>query len=115
MAGPYALVRRAQAAGTVAQVERYGVGDTPIVEFDVFKADGVTPVTPVGPVTVTLTNVRTGATVAGGPTTTITGNAVVVVLAAQNTPGIYRLVVQVKVDASTLKTGYYDFTVEAAE
>lgn len=94
---------------------RLAVGDTPSVEVDVFKADGITPATPTG-ATLTLTNLRTGQAVStAGATITINANGVSVTLAAAAATGQFRLAVHITVDAvPTVVSTAYDYSVVAA-
>jgi len=96
-------------------LDRYAIGDTPTFEVDVFKADGVTPVTPTGPVTVTVTNIRTKGNITGSPVVTISGNQVAITLPAAATLGQFRAAAQITVDATpTIRTAIYDYEVVAA-
>ena len=97
-------------------LDRYAVGDTPAFEVDVFRSDGVTPVTPTGPVTLTLTNLRTGVVVpTTGAVTNIVGNVVTVTLTAAAAEGQFRCTAHITVDATpTVRSATYDFEVAGA-
>jgi len=96
-------------------LDRYAIGDTPTFEVDVFAADQLTPVTPTGPVTLSLTNLRTQAAISTvSAVVTITGNRVAVTLPAAATKGQFRAAAQVTVDATpTVRSATYDYEVVA--
>lgn len=97
-------------------LDRYAIGDTPAFEIDVFRSDGVTPVTPTGPVTLTLTNVRTGVVLATtGAVVNIVGNVVTVTLPAAAAEGQFRCAAHITVDSTpTVRSTTYDYEVAGA-
>lgn len=95
----------------------YRIGDTPNFQVACFAADAVTPVTPTGPITVTVYNRKTNAIVSGTPTATISKNLVIVTVPASmaTTPGNYRAEAQIQIDSvPTIMTRAYEYEIVPA-
>jgi len=97
-------------------LDKYALGDTPDFQVTVYAADQLTPVTPTGPVALTLTNLRTGVAVStAGAVVTIAGNVVTITLPASAAKGQFGCAAQVTIDATPrVKSATYDYEVVAA-